>query len=328
MKRLCSSVFLVLTILSFVLASAAMAQKVTLTAASGGLGGSWYGQMARLSEIIGKADPGLDLKTVPGAGLSNPVRVSSNESQVAWVMPFFAKQAIEGTGEFKSPSPNIRGIATGFTLHPLQFIVTKDSGINSIQEIKEKRIPVKIAIGRAGSVDEVAARLILEYYGMTYAMIRSWGGEVLLLEYGEQVKKMQDRQVNAYVCIMPIPAATVQEMMLSRDLKLLPLDPKMAEAFKAKYAFASQKITKDSYDGKMLDQDIIVPSINLSLIVNKDLDAAIVYRITKAIIESAEQVRGIGPTFVDFDPAKAWDNIGAPLHPGAEKYYKEKGLMK
>jgi TRAP transporter TAXI family solute receptor len=328
MKRLCASMALVLAILSFVFVGAAIAQKVTLTAASGGLGGSWYGQMARLSEIIGKADPGIDLKTVPGAGLSNPVRVSNNESQVAWAMPTFAKQAIEGTGEFKSASPNIRGIATGFTLHPLQFIVTKDSGINSIQEIKDKKIPVKIAIGRAGSVDEVAARLIIEYYGMTYAMIRSWGGEVLLLEYGEQVKKMQDRQVNAYIVIMPIPAATVQEMMLARELKMLPLDPKMAEVFREKYAFASQKIPKDCYEGKMLDQDIIVPSINLSLIVNKDVDPAIVYRITKAINENAEQVRGIGPTFVDFNPANAWDNIGAPLHLGAEKYYKEKGLMK
>ena len=328
MKRLCASVFLILAILFFVLVGGAMAQTTTLTAASGGLGGTWYGQMARLSEIIGKADPGIDMKTVPGAGLSNPVRVHNKESHVAWGMPYFVKQAFEGKGDFKSANPNIRGIATGFTLHPLQFIVTRDSKINSIEEIKEKKIPVKIAIGRAGSVDEVTARLIIEYYGMTYQMIRSWGGDVLLLEYGEQVKKLQDRQVNAYINMMPIPAPTVQEMMLFRELKMLPLDPKMAEVFRAKYAFASQKLTKDMYGGKIIDQEMIAPAVDLSLIVNKDVDAAVVYRITKAIIENVEQVRGIGPTFKDFNPDKAWDNIGAPLHPGAEKYYKEKNLMK
>ncbi len=206
-----------------------------LQAASGGLGGTWYGQMATLADIINKADPEITIKTTPGAGLSNPMRVNNKESDIAWGMPTFVKQAVDGTGDFKVPNPNIRGIAAGFTLHPLQFVVTRDSGINSIKEIKEKKLPAKIVIGRAGSVDEITARFIIEYYGMTYAMIKSWGGDVMLLEYGEQVKKLQDRQANAYILMMPIPAPTVQEIILFRPLKMLPLDPKMADVFREKY---------------------------------------------------------------------------------------------
>ncbi len=307
---------------------AAAPKVVVLQAASGGLGGTWYGQMAALAAIVKEADPGIDMKTVPGAGLANPLRVDSGDAQVAWGMPTFVKDAVEGKGEFNTPSKNVRGIAAGFTLHPLQFLVTRDSGIKSIEEIKQKRLPIRIAIGRAGSVDEITARMILEYYGITYDTVKSWGGSVMLLEYSEQVKKIKDRQADAYILMMPIPAPTVQEIILNRPLKMLPLDPKMAEEFNRKYAFAVQKLTPDMYDGKTLDEAMIVPAVDLSLIVNNKVSDDVVYRITKAICENVDKVRAIGPTFVDFDPAESWKNTGAPLHPGAEKYYREMGYIK
>ena len=116
--------------------------------------------------------------------------------------------------------------------------MANDLGVKSIDEIKEKKVPLKIAIGRAGSIDETAANMILDYHGLSAKTIKSWGGNVLLLQYGEQVKKIKDRQADAYINMMPIPAPTVQEMILSRPLIMLPLDSKMAEEYQANYAFS------------------------------------------------------------------------------------------
>ena len=82
------------------------------------------------------------------------------------------------------------------------------------------------------------------------------------------------------------------------------------------------------YGGGVIEQEMVVPAINLSLIVNKDVDEDVVYRITKAINENIDAVHNIGPTFKAYDPASTWQSIGAPLHPGAEKYYREKGYLK
>jgi TRAP transporter TAXI family solute receptor len=117
-------------------------------------------------------------------------------------------------------------------------------------------------------------------------------------------------------------------MILSRPLKLLPFEPEMVQFFREKYAFSSQKLTKDMYDGKVIYEEFSTPAANLTLIVNKDVGEDVVYKMTKAICENAEKVHKIGPTFVNFAAAVAWDNLGVPLHPGAEKYYREKGYMK
>lgn len=307
-------------------------EEIVLQAASGGMGGSWYGQMASLAEVIMAHPSGqsISIKTVPGAGLSNPVRVEADEAQIAWAMPPYVKEAVTGTGMYKGQKPleNIRAIAGGFTLHPLQFLVSRKTGLNSIEEIKEKKYPLKLIIGRAGSVDDSSARLILDWYGIGQKTIESWGGRVMMLEYGEQVKRLKDNQADAYILMMPVPASTVQEVLISTPMKLLPFDPQMAKDFQEKYSFATQELAPDIYEGRVLDQKMIVPSVDLCLIVNKVMSEETAYAITKAVSESSEKVRKIAPSYKDFNPAEAWKNLGAPLHPGAEKYYREKGYIK
>lgn len=325
------TLFMVVAFCVLLLSVPAFSAEITLQAASGGMGGSWYGQMASLSEII-MADPvakDIKIKTVPGAGLSNPVRVESKEAQLAWGMPPYVKEAVTGTGMYKGQKPlqNIRTIAGGFTLHPLQFLVARSTGLNSIEEIKQKKYPLKVAIGRAGSVDDSSARLILDWYGIGQKTLEGWGGRVMMLEYGEQVKRLKDGQADAYILMMPVPAATVQEVLVSTPMKMLPLDPKMAKDFGKKYSFATQELPVDIYSGKVTDKKLIAPAVDLCIVVNKDMDENTAYALTKAICDNAYKVRKIAPSYKDFNPKTAWKNLGAPLHPGAAKYYREKGYM-
>lgn len=330
MKRLLSSMIIVFAIISFVAAGTAIAETINLTAASGGMGGTWFGQMATLSKLVQEEEPGIVMKTVPGSGLANVVRIHNNEAQVAWSMPIIINWAYEGKGEFKKAYKNMRGIAVGFTQHPVQLFVTRKTGINSVAEIAEKKIPIKLGVSPKGRVDETVARMLLEYYGMSYDKIKKWGGRVMHLERMDQVKKIKDRQANALIHMMPNPIGIIQEMVLTTPMKSLPQDPNLYKEWGEKYGFASLKITPDMYKQKVIDEEFITPAVDLALIVSKEVDQEVVYRITKAICENEAKVQNINTRFRFFRADKAWNakKIGCPLHPGAEKYYREKGYIK
>ena len=95
-----------------------------------------------------------------------------------------------------------------------------------------------------------------------------------------------------------------------------------------KYGCPAAKITPDMYQQKVIDEEFLVPAINTILMVNKDVKDDIVYRITKTFCDNEAQLKAMDNRLKDFKPAEAWQNLGVPLHPGAEKYYREKGYLK
>src|SRR5690606_7372501 len=93
-----------------------------------------------------------------------------------------------------------------------------------------------------------------------------------------------------------------------------------------KYAFAPGEIPAGSYSG-MVKEPVRTVAVNTTLAVHKDVPEEIVYRITKIIAENADRVRATHDSAQVFDPATAWQHVGAPLHPGAERYYREAGYL-
>ena len=325
-KRFSGYFVIALAIVSFTFAGTARAKN--LIVATGLVGGSWFSQMVGMGTFIEKYHPDIVFKTVPGSTYANPVRVHENEAQLAWGMGFVSRQAFNGEDRFQKRYDNVRGIASGFAVYPWQIFTTRSSGINTMPDIKNKKIGVNLATTTAGHIEEWATRTVLEYYGITYDDIKKWGGRIMFLDLADQATKVKDGQANLLFTMMPNPMPIIQEILLTKSLKSIPQDPGLLKMVLEKYDCPSTKITRGSYSQEVVDEEFMTVALNCVLLVNKDVEDDIVYRITKTLCENEAQLKATDSRYKDFEPAEAWESLGVPVHPGAEKYYREKGYLK
>ena len=298
----------------------------TLKAAAGGAGGGWYQAFSQIVQLVKEEEPSINIKVVPGSGLANPPRVNSGEVQLGFAFPPFINAASNGKEPYKKAYPNLRTIAVGFGKNPLQFVVTEDSGITSVEEIVEKKFPLKLAADRVGTTDEWCTKTVLGFYKVTYKDIKKWGGKVMHLGYGDIETSLKDRNADATFVIISPPASILTSIAISRPIRLLEMPQPLMDYLVNDWSFSPSVIKAGTYKGQ--DQDVKTAILSTAIMVRKDVPEDIVYKITKVILENPERIQKISPTFKDFDPAKALIGTGADLHPGALKFGKEKGYLK
>jgi TRAP transporter TAXI family solute receptor len=245
---------------------------------------------------------------------------------MGWGLPPFVATAMKGSEPYDKTYPDIRCIGGSFSDNNLHWAAAKDTGTKTIQELIEKKAPIKITVGTVGTSDEFSLRKALESYGVTYKDIKKWGGKVFFAGYSDATSLLKDRHVDyAFANIAP-PAAYLLDAKMGRPLRLLPFAESVLDYLHEKYAYTQGVIPKSAYPD-MLDQDLISPVMGTVAIVHKGVPDDVVYEITKAICENEERLPDIHKSMGIFDPKTAWKNMPAPLHPGAERYYKEMGYM-
>jgi TRAP transporter TAXI family solute receptor len=310
----------------FILFAAPATWAVTLKAAAGGAGGGWYQAFSQIVQLVKEKEPSINIKVVPGSGLANPPRVNSGEVHMGFAFPPFINAASNGKKPYKKAYPNIRTIAVGFGKNPLQFVVTQDSGIKSVEEIVQNKIPLKLAADRVGTTDEWCTKTVLGFYNVTYKDIKKWGGKVMHLGYGDIETQLKDRNANSTFVIISPPASILTSVAISRPIRLLEMPQPLMDFLINDWSFSPSVIEKGTYKGQ--DQDVPTALLSTAIMVRKDVPEDVVYKITKVIMENPERIRKISPTFKDFTPANAVKGTGADLHPGTMKYAKEKGYIK
>lgn len=299
---------------------------ITLLGSAGGLGGGWYVVLAGIAELIKEKAPEISIKVVPGGGLINPPRVGKGDVQIAFVLAPQAAASYHGMDPYTEKTPDIRMISGGLGNVLVQFIVAEETGLTSFEDFIKRKYPLKMAVDRRGTTDDWTLSLALSYYKLGYEDIAKWGGKVTITGYSDQATMMKDRHVDALWGNMLIPAPTIQDVLLSRKIRLLPLPKEVIKWMVEKYSLAVGEIPVGSYG--VVDKP--VPTIlHISCIgAHAGVPEDVVYTITKILCENPDRVHAIHASAKTFDPKVAWENLGAPLHIGAEKYYKEKGYMK
>ncbi|MBW2307153.1 MAG: TAXI family TRAP transporter solute-binding subunit [Deltaproteobacteria bacterium] len=298
-------------------------QALTLKAAAGGTGGGWYQAFSQIAQLIKEKEPSINIKVVPGGGLANPPRVNSGEVQLGFAFPPFVNAASKGKKPYDKKHPNIRTIAGGFGLNPLQFVVTKDTGITSIEDLIKKKHPLKFAADRVGTTDEWSTRTVLEFYKTSYEDIKKWGGKVMHLGYGDIETQIKDRNADATFVMIAPPASIITSISISRPIRLLSFSKKLRDYLVNEWSFSLAVIKGGTYKGQ--DEDVETVALFTVIMANKDVPDDVAYKIAKIIADNPDRIRAISPAFKEFDPSRAGIGTGGKLHPGAEKLYKEKG---
>ena len=293
-----------------------------LVAGSANVSGSWTIMAEGIAEIIREELTGSNITVVPGGSDQNLAMLKNGDVDLAITATDSAESAVNGWGPFSTPIflNEVQTIASLYD-SKIQFVVLDSVKINSIEEIKEKRIPLKLCVGRIGSGMEMAARRIFEEYGITFKDIESWGGKISYFSQTESIRMLGDGQLNAFINSSIVPLADLTELALKRDFKILPIPDDIIDKLVKKYNYTSGVIVKGTYKG--VTEDILTLSVANGLFASGKLDDQKVYLISKALSDNIESLRQIHSQLNNITIDYMNRDIVFPIHPEAQRAYQE-----
>jgi TRAP transporter TAXI family solute receptor len=307
----------------------AQQQAVSLAFATLDSGSAWYIYGATMAEIIRKALPAgsnVDVKPRSG-GVGNPKLVARNETPIGFAFTVTNRWAYEGREAYDQKLDNLRALVGGLDTYYMIAIASKKLAINSVKDIREKKLGVRATSQPVGSLGEFSARQLLKGAGMSYADIRTWGGSMQHVGYNVIVDAFKDGRADVLFAVITPKHPSVTEIANDVDVKFLGLDVETIKALQP-LGYIPATMPANTFKGQTEPvQTVGFPTV---LITNKELPEPIAYTITKTIVENKDALVRGHAGLSEFDPKTAWqpDKVGIPLHPGAERAYREKGWMK
>jgi uncharacterized protein len=299
-----------------------------LTWTAGQLGGGWYAQAGGFVELIKGKDPKFNIKVVPGAGIQNMTKLQQGETEIAWGLPPFIAASYNGQDPYKDKHSDMRLVMNGLGIVHIQFCLPAEYPAKSIREVFASKAPITIGTTPPGGSDEWVMRKVFEFYKTTYQDVRSRGGKVILVSYTDLVAQYRDRNMDILFANLAIPGAAIQEASLGRKMRILPMEEDLL-AFLEGFGLSRGVIPRGTYKD-VVNNDVDIPTITMAntIVANAKTSPDAVYEFTKILVGNVDAVRKVHPAFKDFDPKEAVKLANVPLHPGAEKAYKEAGLLR
>ena len=335
MKKTVSSLVILTVLVSLTfIQSAVAADPVTMKFGAMRLGSSWYIYAATYTSILEKElPPGSVIEVVPqGGGIANPLAVATGKVNVALANVATSKWAYDGIQMYEGKAAkNIRALAGGLNKVWLHVIFREDfikeTGMDSLQKIADAKHPVRVICKPEGSTAPPTARLALAEYGMSFDTIKEWGGSVTQITGGQIPAMMREGRADVWFEVAPGGHPAVTEGMLTANLRMIALPAEKRKAL-TKYGLFEDVMPANTFENQPNDIHTVNPGT--VIIASDNMSDDVAYQITKVICENKEDVVAAHASIKPFEPEKAWmpDRTGIPLHPGAERYYKEKGWMK
>ena len=298
-----------------------------LNGVAGAVGGGWYSTFAAFTELVMEKEPMISFKVSPGSGIGNSATIGEGTFDMGWVYPPMAQLAYEGQTPYEEKYENIRMVATGLSPQVIEVVARASVDVDSIDDIFKDHVGIRWLTPNKGSTTPALFfDIMLQYYNTTESDIKSWGGSTTYTPYSDWAQFVQDGHADIMFNQGSMPFSTTQEIAANTSLKLLSLPEGLRNYMVEKYALQEYTIAGGTYDFE--DQDIDTLQMCSGLGCNAELDDDTVYRILEIIEANLDEFKSISASFSNFDLATAWQNTGSvPLHPGAERFYREHGYM-
>ncbi|SFK46162.1 hypothetical protein SAMN04488082_12617 [Desulfomicrobium apsheronum] len=214
----------------------------------------------------------------------------------------------------------VKGLRSVFSMHPetVLLVTRKDTGIKTVMDMKGKRIN----IGNPGSGQRGNAEDVLRIYGLDFN--KDFSAEAL--QQAEASRALVDQKVDAFFFTVGNPSAAVEEPAQSVELDIVPINSDGIKDFVAKHPYyIMTKIPAGTYKG--VDKDVETYAVTATVISNDSVSEEVVYDMVKTVFENLDELKASHAAFRNLNPKEMLQGLSAPLHPGAIKYYKEKGWM-
>ncbi|WP_284279820.1 TAXI family TRAP transporter solute-binding subunit [Limnobacter litoralis] len=284
---------------------------------TGGTSGVYYPIGVALSKIYADAMPGVRTQVQSTkASVENLNLLQQGRGELAIALGDSVKSAVQGDEEagFKEPLDKLRGIAA---LYPnyVQIVAAKGSNIHTLADLKGKRV----SVGAPKSGTELNARRIFEAAGMSYKDF----AKTEYLPYAESVELMKNRQLDATLQSAGLGVASLKDLSSSMEITMVAIPADVIKKLGPPYV--EGVIPANTYTGQ--DKDVPTAAIVNFLVSTTAVSDDEAYKMTKLLWENLPALRSAHKAADAIKFENAIKGMPVPLHPGAAKYYKEKGLM-
>ena len=303
------------TVLAGTVASRAADQFINVL--TGGTSGVYYPLGVALSTIYGNNIPGVRSQVQSTkASVENLNLLQQGKGEIAFALGDSVKLAWEGNTEVGFPGKldKLRAIAAIYPNY-VQVVATKDSGIKTLADLKGH----SLSVGAPKSGTELNARAIFAAAGLKYDDL----SRAEYLPFGELVELMKNRQLDATLQSAGLGVASIRDLASSIPITIVAVPADIVAKIGAPYL--SKMIPAGTYEGQTADVE--TAAIGNILVTRSDLDDETVYQMTKALFEHLDDMVAAHAAAKGITLENATKGLPIPLHPGAERYYKEKGVM-
>jgi TRAP transporter TAXI family solute receptor len=319
------SVFALLgAILAAPLPAASQTKNVEWT--SGSPGGAWFTQTTGVSTLVMEAVPSVNIRVVPGGGKDNPSRIQAGLSQIGMGIDFLSAAALKGEEPYKQKHDKLRTLgSSGVDVYYMVYVPVEEK-----RSLAELLSDPKLTIGVTSQAtsEHLTLQRALEFYGNSFAKIRQGGGKVVISAYGELIQGFNDNQFDILWTAGEIPSGLASQIIDGRrKVKFVSFSDALQKNLTEKYGYSTGVIKAGTFP-ELQSSDISVSAMGNLYLVSADLPDDFVYAMTKAIISNRPRLANIYQAMSRYDPATAWKMQPVPLHPGAEKAFREGGFMK
>nr|WP_069300070.1 TAXI family TRAP transporter solute-binding subunit [Neptunicoccus sediminis] len=302
--------------------TAGIAQEKFITIGTGGQTGVYFVVGQSICRLVNRTTAETNLKcTAPSTGgsIANINAIMAGDMDMGVAQSDWQYHAYNGTSKFEGNQfSDERAV---FSVHgePFNVIARADSGIKTFADLKGKRVN----IGNPGSGQRATMDVVMEALGWTkddFALASE-------LKPAEQAAALGDNKVDAIIYTVGHPNGSIQEAVSTVDAVLVPVEgPEIDKLIEENPFYAAATIPGGMYKGT--DSDVNTFGVKATFVTSAKVDEEVVYQVVKAVFDNFDRFKRLHPAFENLkeeDMISA--GLSAPLHPGAEKYYKEKGWM-
>ncbi len=283
---------------------------------TGGTSGVYYPLGVAIAKIISDKVPDARPSVqATKASVENLILIQQGKGEIGFTLADSLADGWAGKEDagFKAPLKKLRAMAAIYPNY-IQIVAAKDSGIKSISDLKGKRL----SVGAPKSGTELNARAILNAAGLKYEDL----GKVEYLPFAESVELMKNRQLDATLQSAGLGVSSIKDLATAVDITVVEIPNAIVD--KVGTPYLKSVIPAGTYTGQ--DKDVPTAAVPNFLVVREDMKEAEVYALTKAIFDNLADLQAAHVAAKSITIKDAMKGSPVPFHPGAERYFKEKGV--
>jgi hypothetical protein len=298
-------------------------QRRLVTIASGWVVGVYYPLAGAMSRIAYNSKE-LNMRATvesSGASVANAQLVGAGDADFALLQNDIAYYAFNGTTLAAFTGKPVKSMGGIFTIYPelVHIVVSQASGVKSVRDLKGKRV----ILGPQGSGTEQNALQVLEAYGLKESDL----GKAERIDAAAAADQIKDGRADAAFFTTGLGSAVIIDTFVTGKAMLVPVETGAGEALRKKYPFYTmEKIPANTYKGQ--ERELVTPAVMAMMVARTELPADLVYKFTKAIFDNLGQFHAAHAAAKNLTLATALNGMPIPLHPGADKFYKDKGISR
>lgn len=300
-------------------------EAMRITLAGGSVGGAWSAIGNAIGESIRRAVPGSAFSYEPGRDAANVLLVSQGRVQLGIAHAQIALRAIKGEAPFDRAMPNVRAVSLIDSEAAWQALVREGGPVSSIEEIAQKRAPVRVTANLRGTLMALATEEAFAAAGAPFAQIERWGGRTHYIAWNDALEMLKNNQADIITNVVDFPSRQVINATREMPVRMLKLGPEVVTKVNERLGSTPVTIPANSYPFQ--PEALNTFRAHVILLTSSDVPEDTIETIVKAMIGNFDAIKRSHATMARLEPKALPDTGGVALHPGAAKAYRAAGLL-